>query len=171
MAWRQRDGRASVAARRILPAAQRLAGGCRRFARRGAGRARWARAAPGAMDLSPCLHWVRTRLWRCRVRRRQFCSKCRVSAPAHPFPLLAFALGARRPSHGHGPRPCGGAGPLPAPGPALGAWLLRARPQRRVTSDPARAEPCHCGIACGMGCLERALLNTAEPFCTFLREF
>ncbi|XP_030827764.1 rho family-interacting cell polarization regulator 2 isoform X2 [Camarhynchus parvulus] len=25
------------------------------------------------MDLSPCLHWVRTRLWRCGVRRRQFC--------------------------------------------------------------------------------------------------
>uniref|UniRef100_A0A674GPE1 Rho family-interacting cell polarization regulator 2 n=1 Tax=Taeniopygia guttata TaxID=59729 RepID=A0A674GPE1_TAEGU len=70
MAWRQRDGRASLAARRMLPAARRLAGGCRRLARRGAGRA--GPRAPAAMELSPCLRWLRTRLWRCGLRRRRF---------------------------------------------------------------------------------------------------
>lgn len=79
MAWRRRDGRTLAAYRRILP----VAWGCRGFAQWGAGRPRWpqGRAAPRAMDLSPCLHWVRTRLWRCGARRRRFFSKCCVQSP------------------------------------------------------------------------------------------
>lgn len=89
MAWRQRDRRASAAIRRILPAARGLVRGCRGFAQRAAWHPRWPqdRAAPQTMDLSPCLHWVRTRLWRHGARQRRFCSKCCVLSPCAPAPF------------------------------------------------------------------------------------
>jgi len=129
MAWRRRDGRASAAARRILPAGWGLARGCHRFAQRGAGRPGWprGRAAPRAMDLSPCLHWVRTRLWRCGARRQRFCSKCGgrsppalspfpspVPSPTHLFDGVSTVWG-----------PATSQRPPAPPGPGLCAWPLR----------------------------------------------